>query len=176
YSGSGASAITINGNVQSFGTGAGSAPDLILTAGTGGIQILGARTFTNDGTNARSIDLESNASITGNLTLERPLQMGLAANRTLTAGTNNVIHGDGDGYVIGTIKLTFTAAASKSYAVGTVNGYSPVTVNITSGTFDSDFSVKANQGAMYGVPGLNKLARYWTLTGSPFPTTADLTF
>ena len=39
YTGSGSSAVTIQGSVQSTGTGAGSAPDITLTAGSGGSKL-----------------------------------------------------------------------------------------------------------------------------------------
>jgi hypothetical protein len=80
------------------------------------------------------------------------------------------------GLVDGNLRKTYTAAASKSFEVGTANGFSPVTVNVTAGTFPGDFTVKAVQGQMPQVSGTNALQRYWTLTNNITGATADLTF
>jgi uncharacterized Zn-binding protein involved in type VI secretion len=77
------------------------------------------------------------------------------------------------GYVIGNLAKVYSATGSKTFEVGTANGYSPVTVNATAGT--GTFTVKATQGAHPNVNGTDVLARYWTLTSSGI-TTADLTF
>ena len=79
------------------------------------------------------------------------------------------------GYVDGNYRKTYNAAANKTFEVGTANGFSPVAVNITSGTFPADFTVKAVQGAQpnIGSP-THALQRYWVLTGSG--VTADLMF
>ncbi len=80
-----------------------------------------------------------------------------------------------NGLVDGNLRKNYAAAVSKTFEVGTANGYSPVTVNITSATFPIDFTVKATQGPQ---PNLLSpqfaLQRYWTLTGTG--VTADLTF
>ncbi|MCU1268000.1 MAG: hypothetical protein JWM21_4318 [Acidobacteria bacterium] len=79
------------------------------------------------------------------------------------------------GYVDGNFRKNYSAAASKSFEVGTANGFSPVTVNMTAGTFPADFTVKAVQGPQpnFASPQY-ALQRYWTLTGTG--VTADLTF
>jgi hypothetical protein len=77
------------------------------------------------------------------------------------------------GYVDGNLRKNFSASASKSFEVGTANGFSPVTVNVTAGT-PADFTVKAVQGTHPNIhTPVGALSRYWTLTGSG---TADLTF
>ena len=79
------------------------------------------------------------------------------------------------GHVIGNLRKTFTASSSKTFEVGTDNGYSPITVNVTAGTYPATFTAKATQASM---PALfdpsRSLARYWTLTATGI--TADLTF
>ncbi len=107
---------------------------------------------------------------------------------TLTTGrvitlTNNFISGAAGtvtrtaGYVDGNFRKTFAAAASKTFEVGTANGYSPVTVNMTGGTFPSVFTAKAVQTAQPNIPTPSKaLSRYWTLTDNTGGATADLTF
>src|SRR6185295_4417997 len=79
------------------------------------------------------------------------------------------------GYVDGNLRKGYSAAASKLFEVGTANGYSPVTVNVTAGTFPATFSVKAVQGPQPNVGDPAKaLQRYWKLSGAG--VTADLTF
>jgi hypothetical protein len=80
------------------------------------------------------------------------------------------------GYVDGFFKKSYATAGSKNYEVGTANGYSPVTVNATFGTFPVDFQVKANQGPQPNIttPG-SSLQRYWSLDSFGDITT-DITF
>ncbi len=99
--------------------------------------------------------------------------VGAADALTLTSPTATVQRTNG--WVDGTLKKTFGAAGSKTFEVGTTNGYSPVTVNATAGTFPADFSVRAIEGIY---PNFNAsplaLKRHWYL--SPVAITADLTF
>ena len=93
---------------------------------------------------------------------------------TLTLNPNATISRT-NGYVSGNLKKNFGATGAFNFAVGTANGYSPVAINVTAGSFPAGFTVKANQGAMPGISGANKLARYWTLTNTSI-TNANLTF
>jgi hypothetical protein len=77
--------------------------------------------------------------------------------------------------VDGNLRKNYSAVASKSFEVGTANGFSPVTVNVTAGTFPSDFTVKATQGPQPSVNPTTSIQRYWTLTEGG-DVTADLTF
>ena len=83
------------------------------------------------------------------------------------------------GYIIGNEKKTFSATGAKTFEVGTVNGYSPLNINATAGTFAADFTVNATQSqlpSIHGV-GVNALHRYWTVSGpAPGVVTANLTF
>lgn len=80
------------------------------------------------------------------------------------------------GYVDGNFRKNYSAVASKSFEVGTANGFSPVTVNVTAGTFPADFTVKAVQGPHpnFASPQY-ALQRYWSLSTAA-TLTADLTF
>ena len=116
---------------------------------------------TVNGTAAGALALGSARVVTGSNTLFFNSAAG-----TVTRST---------GYVDGNFRKSFSAAASKVFEVGTANGYSPVTVNATAGTFPANVSVAARQGTapfLSATP--NALARYWTLAGSS--VTASLTF
>jgi hypothetical protein len=117
--------------------------------------------------------LGGNVSITNIIYLNGKLSTGA---NTLAIGCNATVSGGGaSNYVIGNLKKTYCSAGSKSFEVGTANGFSPVTVNITSGTFPADFTAKAVQGPQPNIAVPAKaLQRYWTLTASG--VTADLTF
>jgi hypothetical protein len=94
---------------------------------------------------------------------------------TLTMGCNATISGPPVTYVIGSLKKNYCNAGVKVFEVGTANGYSPVSVNITAATFPTDFTVKAVQGPQPNIvtPG-SALQRYWKLTATG--VTADLIF
>ena len=68
-----------------------------------------------------------------------------------------------------------SAAASKTFEVGTANGYSPVLVNATAGTFPADITAAAVQTFAPGItPTSLAIERYWDFTATGI--TADLTF
>ena len=91
----------------------------------------------------------------------------------LTSGTGAVVRTNG--FVDGNFRKTYAAAANKNFEVGTANGFSPVAVNVTAGTFPTTFTVKAVQGPQPNILSPQKaLQRYWTLTATG--VTADLTF
>jgi hypothetical protein len=100
----------------------------------------------------------------------------------VTTNANTIIIGGAgtvsrtSGHVIGNLKKIYTAAASKSFEVGTANGFSPVTVNATAGTFPGDFTVKAVQGQLPQISGMNALQRYWTLSNNITGNVSNLTF
>jgi hypothetical protein len=118
-----------------------------LTIAGGDLTVTGTTTLTNG-----RIVTGSNA-----------LAIGSAGTVTRTAG-----------YVDGNLRKTYAAAASKVFEVGTANGYSPVTVNATAGTFPADFTAKATQGPQPAVNPATSIQRYWTLNATGI--TADLTF
>ena len=56
------------------------------------------------------------------------------------------------GYVDGNFSKTYTAAANKTFEVGTANGYTPVVFNATAGTFPTDVTVAAVQATQPNLP------------------------
>ena len=100
-------------------------------------------------------------------------------NGTLTTNANTVIITSTgsvsrtSGHVIGNLRKAFAAVGSKVFEVGTANGFSPATVNVTAGT-PADVQVRAVQGKQPNIPGTDALQRYWVLTAPP-AVTADLT-
>jgi uncharacterized repeat protein (TIGR01451 family) len=106
--------------------------------------------------------------------------MTLTNGRVLTGANTLSVGGAGtvtrtNGYVDGNFRKTFTAAASKTFEVGTANGYTPVTFNATAGTFPADATVAAVQAADPNLPpGTKAISRYWQLAATGL--TADLTF
>lgn len=79
------------------------------------------------------------------------------------------------GQVDGKLRKTYTASGSKTFEVGSANGYSPVVFNATSGTFPADVTVSATQAVSPSItPASNAIVRYWTLVATGL--TADLTF
>lgn len=148
---------------------------------TTGPEINPARTLTsmtyddNDPTHSLTI-------AGGDLTLASAATALTMTNGRVITGTNTLILSSGtatvtrtNGYVDGNFRKTYAAAANKNFEVGTANGFSPVAVNVTAGTFPATFTAKAVQGPQPNIssPQL-ALQRYWTLTATG--VTADLTF
>ena len=150
------------------------------TGRTTGVEINPARSLTRmslDNTNGLTI-AGGDISLTSALATANNEALALANGKittdanvvALTSGTGTVARTNG--YVIGNLRKNYTATGSKTFEVGTANGYSPVAANVTAGT--GNFTVKATQGKLPQVSGTNALARYWTLTGTGL--TANLTF
>jgi hypothetical protein len=119
----------------------------------------------------------------GDLTMSGAATALTLNNGRIVTGVNNLILSSGTaavvrvaGHVDGNYRKTFSAIANKTFEVGTANGYSPVAVNVTAGTFPATFTAKAVQGPQpnFGTPSL-ALQRYWVLTEGG-DVTADLTF
>ncbi|HSS22813.1 MAG TPA: DUF4214 domain-containing protein [Pyrinomonadaceae bacterium] len=84
---------------------------------------------------------------------------------TLTIDCNGTVSGASPtSFVIGNLQKNYCATGVKGFEVGTANGYSPVSVNVTAGTFPANFTVKATQGPQPNVNAATSLQRYWTLT------------
>jgi FG-GAP-like repeat len=144
------------------------ADELVMAAG----GVIPAGTYYNASASDGD-SLGGNVTINNQLTLSGKLSTGA---NTLTIACNASIIGAGpSNYVIGNLKRTFCSAGSFNFVVGTANGFSPVLVNVTAGTFPADFTVKAVQGPQPNIPSpTHALQRYWTLTATG--VTADLTF
>lgn len=155
------------------------------SGGSDAFQFTGAgiQTFTNSGganpggiwtlnKTGGTVNLASNLDLsngTGNLVL---------TNGTITTNSNIVIAGTRDitrtnGFINGNLRRTFTAIGSKTFDVGTINGYAPVTINATAGTFGTSttFTVGGNDGTLNGANPDNSLTRNWTLN----PSTGGIT-
>ena len=166
----------------------------VFNLGTGGqiifyLRTILARTTGNEINPTRILtsmvydDTAATHSLTiagGDLTLSGTASALTLTNGRIITGANNLILSSGtatvtrtNGYVDGNFRKNFSAVASKTFEVGTANGYSPVTVNATAGT-PADFTVKATQGTHSGLDPSISLQRYWTLTATGL--TADLTF
>ncbi len=92
---------------------------------------------------------------------------------TLSTGTVGVVRTAG--YVDGNLRRTATAAGALTFDVGTANGYSPVSFNVTAGTFPADITASAVQATAPGfTPPELVIGRHWSLDATDI--TADLTF
>src|ERR1043166_5418202 len=167
-----ASGATLNVNPGTAGTVNLSGSSTQTLSGAGAFTFASAlSTFVVN--NANGISLSRTVTFNnGTLTL---------TSGNITTGANTLSIGPGEtvnhtsGHVIGNLTRTFAAAGSKTFDVGTANGYSPVTVNMLTGTFPADFTATAVQGTQPNIVDPTKaLSRYWTLTGTG--VTADLTF
>jgi uncharacterized repeat protein (TIGR01451 family) len=152
-----------------------------LTARTTGPELPPSRTLTTlsvantNGVTISGGDITVNGAGAGALTLtDAPLITG--ANTlyfNTAAGTVTRTLG---GRVIGNFKKAYAAAGSKTFEVGTANGYSPVLVNATAGTFPTDVTVSAIQAVAPTIfPPADAITRHWNVT-APNVSAADLTF
>lgn len=179
FTGSGTNAINIRERIDSNGVGSGGTlPDVILTAGSGGIVMNNPSTtvvFGNDGNNTRAVQFESSASVgpTTELLLARKLLVGISQPSSFVLTVNGVLNGGASGYVIGNVKRPVTTPETFIYHVGTVIGYAPLDAVFTAGT--GDLTVVARHGAQPLLIPATSLQRYWTLTEGG-AITADLTF
>jgi len=179
FSGSASNSINVHGNIYSTGVGTvpgGTAPDVFLTAGSGGIVINGASTFGNDVSSVRGIFFGSDATVSNGttLTLGRILQMGLSADKTLTVDVTGDLNGGTVGYVVGKVQRNFAAGNGQmfTYHIGDAAGrYTPATLsnlnvtgggNITGSTTSNDNVVINNPGSFINVS--QDVNRWWNLT------------
>lgn len=80
-----------------------------------------------------------------------------------------------NGYVDGNLRKPVAAAGARSFEVGTANGYSPVSFNVTAGTFPTTITASAIEGTAPGfTPAPLAIARHWNLAANDI--TADVTF
>ena len=166
----------------------------VFNPGTGGVNLLYApeltgRTTGNEIPPSRTLNLLSltnpnNLTIAGgDITVNGAAAgaINLAGGRIIT-GANTLYFNSAagtvtrtTGYVDGNFKKSFTAAANKTFEVGTANGYTPVVFNATAGTFPADVTVAAIQTTDPSLPpGTKAITRYWLLTATGL--TADITF
>ena len=121
-----------------------------------------------------AVGLAGNVTVHGTMTLSSGVVTTGAS--TLTIDCGGAISGAGPTtYVNGNLKKNYCATGVKGFEVGTANGYSPVSVTITAGTFPTDFTVRAVQGPQPNVKTpAAALQRYWKLAATG--VTANLIF
>ncbi|MDQ1639525.1 MAG: hypothetical protein QOF62_2864 [Pyrinomonadaceae bacterium] len=156
---------TLTGNFFNL---SGSATQTISGAGTLTLNSANQTVVVN---NANGVSLSRNVFFsagtltltTGNITTGANT---LQVNATLTR-TN--------GYVIGNLQKNYAAAGSKTFEVGTANGYSPVDINVTTAApAGAPITVSAFQVAHPSIPIPAKaLSRYWKILGATL--TGDIT-
>jgi hypothetical protein len=83
-----------------------------------------------------------------------------------------------NGYIIGSLRRVFNDIGTATFDVGTENGYSPATVEVTAGhDFYALVRVKAIQAAEPQISDPSRaLSRYWQITGAENITGANLVF
>jgi uncharacterized repeat protein (TIGR01451 family) len=166
----------------------------VFNPGTGGVNLLYAPELTGRTTgpemppsrtlNLLSITNPNNITIAGgDVTVNGAAAGALAlGSARLITGPNTLYFNSAagtvtrtTGYVDGNFRKSFAAAASKTFELGTANGYTPVVFNATAGTFPADVTVAAVQTPAPGIQPLTAvISRYWRLTATGI--TADVTF
>jgi endonuclease G len=140
-------------------------------------QTIGSGTMTNLTLTYPETYMTGNVTVTGTLTLGpetlNTTSSNGATNYTITLAPGATVSRINGGMVTGNLEKQYNASGqSFTYPVGTLNGYSPVTANLTGlNTNPSSLAVKAVQGIEPNAVAQNTaLKRYWTLT-----ETGDLT-
>ncbi|MFO1496372.1 MAG: fibronectin type III domain-containing protein [Lysobacterales bacterium] len=124
--------------------------------------------------NAAGVSFSNDTTVTGTLTLTLG-QLSSAGNTlTLSACSAGALSGGGaSSYVRAPLLRCIDSIGTYTFAVGTANGYSPVSLSGVSGS--GNFTVLAIQGANPNLP-TNGILRYWTLTRGAGVTSANLLF
>jgi uncharacterized repeat protein (TIGR01451 family) len=147
------------------------------TPRTTGPEINPTRILTN--LNADDADPAHAVTIAGgDLTVNGTLTL---VNERIITGANTLILGTAGtvartaGHVDGNFRKPIAAAGAVNFEVGTANGYSPVSFNVTAGAFPTTATIAAVQTASPGIqPSAKVLQRFWKLNASGI--TADITF
>ncbi len=128
-----------------------------------------------------TLALSGNRTLSSNMLVNGTLDL---AGGILNTGANTVTIGCGGaitnasatGYVSGNLRKEFCAASSFNYAVGSTNGYTPVSANVTAvGTNPSSLTITSNQTVQPNLYAPNSMNRYWALTETG-DVTVDLVF
>ncbi len=165
------------GKIEAFGNMTVAA---LFDGGSSMIQFSGAnsQSFANSGginpTGIWTIDKPSGTiNLGSNLDLSNGTDNLILTNGTITTGANVVIAGTRaisrtNGFINGNLQRTFASAGSQQFAVGTITGYSPATINATAGTFGATttFTVGANNGTLGNASPTQSLTRNWSLNPS----------
>ncbi len=157
----------------------------VFNVGSGGLQLF----YANAGTNITTalevpttrvvqrvlINCPNGLTLNGgDLTVSNASPVGslLLTNGIFNTGTDNLIVGATtgvtrtNGHVNGNLRMIYGATGSKIFHVGTANGYSPVTANVTTLAINpSNLTVKAIQTNHPNAPNPSSaLKRFWQLT------------
>ncbi len=151
-------AATFDGGSAAFAFG-GAADQSYVNAG--GPNLTGTWTVDKP---AGTVTLASDLNL-GNGTTEFRLTSGTITTgvRVVDVGTRAVIRTSG--HVIGDLRRTLTGTGMRVFDVGTADGYSPVSANVTTLTVDpSSLTVGAHRGAHPILNPSTALGRFWSLT------------
>jgi uncharacterized repeat protein (TIGR01451 family) len=167
----------------------------VFNPGTGGViniyaQELGPRTTGNELPPSRTLTTLSVSNTFGttiaggDLTVNGAGAGAIALTNAPVITGSNVLYFDsaagtvtrsGNGYVVGNFRKSYAASSSKTFELGTANGYSPVVINATAGSFPTNITAKAVQSIAPGMSPPDKaITRYWNLDAPG--VTATLTF
>lgn len=173
------SALDARGNVT-VGSG--------FDGGSGTFQFSGTanQTFINNGgVNTTGAWVLNKTGGTINLASDLDLSGGsgniILTSGTITTGTNLVNAGVRNisrtsGRIIGNLRRSYNAVGTKTFDVGTANGYAPVAANVTTlGVNPSSLTVSSDQTTYTGMNPAQSAVRYWTISESG-DLTANLTF
>lgn len=161
-------------NNGSFIAGAGT----VTLDSSAGQSIGGSSATTFNGltiNNSAGVILGTNATVTAALTLTSGNVDAAANSKTLSIGPAGTVSRT-SGHIIGNLQKTYVGIGTKDFEVGTANGFSKVTINITAGAFPAALTVSSTQGPQPAILNATKaLQRYWTLSTAA-SVTATLTF
>ncbi|HYU32438.1 MAG TPA: ExeM/NucH family extracellular endonuclease [Thermoanaerobaculia bacterium] len=154
------------------------------SAGTVNLNGPAAQSIASAGTLTFGANSTINVNNANGITLGSDVTFGAGtlqlSSGNITTGANTLIIGSGasvnrtSGHVIGNLRKDFSANGSKVFEVGTANGYSPFTANVTAGT-PGNITCAAVQGTQPNMNPATSIQRYWSLAATP-GITADLTF
>lgn len=81
-----------------------------------------------------------------------------------------------NGWVDGALRLSYGAPGTKSFFIGSANGYTPVTANVTAGSFPAHLTLRSVQSSAPGIfPVSQALIRHWQVAASSVAS-ANLVF
>lgn len=159
----GGNVITVNGNIINSAAHTGTG-EILLTGSALDHVLSGIGTFTsievNDPFGATFV---SDIHVNGLLSLTNG-NLSTPLNNTVTIGSAGDVT-RGSGYVVGNLRKVYGALGSKVFEIGTSSGYSPVTVDVTSGI--GSFTASATETPEpFAVDPNTVLHRFWTLSGN----------
>lgn len=120
--------------------------------------------------NAAGVSLNNIVNINGALNLQNGLVNTGAYQFSLISSASAVRT---NGYVVGKLQKQILTNETFTFPLGSANGYSPVTIKVTSGS--PNVAARVEQTNQSSLPAPRSLARYWSLTSSD-TFNAELTF